>query len=236
MRLAIILLFLACNCFSQNIFRVIYKTPKSVLISRSTIVEARDLRLAEKVLYNRSETVLSAKIKNQVVLQSSIVQPITAPELVPGGYNYLKTVRRELKTDGWRQVAAHDSYNGIHHIISKSVLEDIYKDLKRRAYIYGEELDFTFDEFQNNSPAVFHPYHNVPEYGYIFHNLEKQRELYYTQGIKACILNFFEAINEVNLKEGLTLYNEEFINTTILEASLWAKRYGLYWKMQTQGF
>ena len=58
MRLAIILLFLATNIYSQNLFRVIGKGKNLMNISRTTVV-SKDLQsVAETVLKDRSSEVV----------------------------------------------------------------------------------------------------------------------------------------------------------------------------------
>lgn len=228
----ILLLVLSNNCYCQNVFRIIGKSPKHIRVSRSTVVSRKASKLAERVIYNRSNEILLAMVKNQVVLSAEIEQPICRPEEVAGGYNYLKVVSRELRCEnGWENIASSSEYNGAHHIINKSVLELIYINAKLRARQYGGTISYTLEELQSNAPAVFHPYHNHPSYRKVFHNMDRQLKLYYSQGVSGIIEDFFSQINEINEQEGLPLYDEEFIRTTLLEAALWAKNYGLFWKM-----
>ena len=232
MRLVIILLFLATNLSAQNIFRVVGKSKNLINISRTTVVSKDIQSVAEAVLKDRSAEIIMQAVKKEIVLQSVIEQPFCLPEEVPGGYNYLRTVSKEMRCEGvWKKVVDSDSYNGAHHIINKSVLEVIYKDLEIRARQAGNMIDFTFDEFQSNAPAVFHPFHNSSKYKHIFHNRERQLRLYYSEGVFGCMEDYFKQINQVNALEGLQLYDREFMRTTLLESSLWAQHYGLFWKM-----
>lgn len=232
MRLAIVLLFLATNLYSQNLFRVVGKGKNFINISRTTVVSKDIQSVAEAVLRDRSSEIIMQSVKKAIVLQAVIEQPFCLPEEVPGGYNYLRTVSKEMRCEGaWKDVVDSDSYNGAHHIINKSVLEVIYKDLEIRARQSGTTLDFTFDEFQSNAPAVFHPLHNASKYKHIFHNRERQLRLYYSEGVFGCVEDYFKQINQVNMLEGLQLYDREFMRTTLLETSLWAHHYGLSWKM-----
>ena len=169
MLLVIILLFLATNLSAQNIFRVVGKSKNLINISRTTVVSKDIQSVAEAVLKDRSAEIIMQAVKKEIVLQSVIEQPFCLPEEVPGGYNYLRTVSKEMRCEGvWKKVVDSDSYNGAHHIINKSVLEVIYKDLEIRARQAGNMIDFTFDEFQSNAPAVFHPFHNSSKYKHIF--------------------------------------------------------------------
>ena len=237
MRLAIILLFLATNVYSQNLFKAAGKGKNFINISRTTVVRSDMKSLAEAVLRDRSSNIIEQVVKQELILQTIIEQPFCSPEEVPGGYNYLRTVSKEMRAENfWKDIVDSDSYNGAHHIINKSVLEVIYKDLEIRARQANTKLDFTFDEFQSNAPAVFHPFHNVTKYKHIFHNRERQLRLYYSEGVFGCVEDYFKQINEVNALKGLRLYDQEFKRTTLLETMLWARRYGLTWKVGANPF
>ena len=231
MRLALLLLVVSINCFAQNVYQVINKTPQMIKIGRTVIVYPKAVKIAEKTLLNRSSEILTEKVKNQVILQTVINQPICAPEEVAGGYNYLRIANREMHhSEGWEDVSCSSLYNGAHHIINKSVLEVIYTDLRFRARTRDEVLPFNLPDLQNNAPAMFHIYHNHPKYRNFFHDRDRQLRLYYSKGVSGILDDFLKRVEEVNRIEGLPPYSEDFKQTTLLEAELWAKHYGLKWK------
>ncbi len=232
MRLLFLLLFVSVNCFAQNVYQVISKTPQIIKIERTVVVLPKTVKIAENALFNRSSEILTQKVKNQVILQTVIKQPVCRPEEVAGGYNYLRIANREMhQGEEWKYVSCSNLYNGAHHIINKSVLEVIYTDLKFRAKARGEELPFTLADVQSNAPAMFHIYHNHPKYRNFFHDRDRQLRLYYSEGVSGVLDDFLKRVEEVNRIEGLPFYSDEFKQTTLLEAELWAKHYGLKWKM-----
>lgn len=231
MRLTILLLFVSVNCFAQNIYQVITKTPEIIKVGRTVVVSPSTVPIAKNALFNRSEEILTEKVKKQVILQTVINQPICKPEEVAGGYNYLRIANREMHNEeGWEDVACSSLYNGAHHIINKSVLEVIYTDLRFRARTRGETLPFNLADVQSNAPAMFHIYHNHPKYRNFFHDRDRQLRLYYSKGVFGILDDFLRRVDEVNAKEGLPPYSEKFKQTTLLEAELWAKHYGLKWR------
>ncbi len=231
MRLAILLIFVSVNCFAQNIYQVITKTPQVIQVGRTAIVSQSTVPIARTALFNRSSEILTEKVKKQVILQTTINQPICKPEEVAGGYNYLRLANREMHNeDGWEDVACSSLYNGAHHIINKSVLEVIFTDLRFRARAHGEVLPFNLADVQSNAPAVFHIYHNHPKYRHFFHDRDRQLRLYYSKGVFGILDDFLKRVNEVNKAAGLPPYSEDFKKTTLLEAELWAKHYGLKWR------
>ena len=231
MRLAILLFFVSVNCFAQNIYQVISKTPQALKIGRTVIVSPPTVNIAERALSAQSTKILTEKINKQVILQTVINQPICKPEEVAGGYNYLRVANKEMhNAEGWEEVACSSMYNGAHHIINKSVLEVIFTDLRFRARTHGKVLPFNLADVQNNAPAMFHIYHNHPRYRHFFHDRDRQLMLYYSKGIFGVLDDFLARVDEMNKAEGLPLYSDDFKRTTLLEGELWAKHYGLKWR------
>lgn len=172
------------------------------------------------------------KVKKQVILQTVINQPICKPEEVAGGYNYLRIAKSGMQNEEeWEEVACSSLYNGAHHIINKSVLEVIHTDLRFRARSHGKVLPFNLADVQNNAPAISHIYHNHPKYRHFFHDRDRQLRLYYSEGVFGVLNDFLKRVDEINCAEGLPLYSDDFKRTTLLEAELWAKHYGLKWKI-----
>lgn len=228
----ILLILFPSIAFSQNIYRVTKATHNAILINRTTVVSPELSMWARWAISDKSNRILTSKVKKQIVLQSTIKQGVCFPTDVSGGYNYLKLVSREMKgCDGWENISKTKGYNGAHHIINKSVIEVICADIKVNARLRGEEIDLNIDEVKNNAPAIFHPYHNRRGYEDVFHNFGEQIKLYYSVGVRGIIEDFFIRVNELNRAEGLPEYSEEFIEHTLKEAALWAKHYGLRWSL-----
>lgn len=227
-----LLILLPVGGFSQNVYRVVKATRSAILINRTTVTAPELADWARWAMMDKSNHILTSKVKKQIALESMIKQDICFPVDVSGGYNYLKLVSREMKgCDGWENISKTRGYNGAHHIINKSVIDVIYADIKGSAKLRGEEIPFDVTEVKNNAPAIFHPYHNRQGYESYFHNFGEQIKLYYAFGVRGIIEDFFIRINELNKAEGLPEYPEEFINATLKEAALWAKHYGLKWDL-----
>lgn len=229
----LLLILLPVEGLSQNVYRVAKATHSAILINRTTVVSP-DLTLwARWAISDKSDHILTSKVKKQIALEATIKQGLCYPVEVSGGYNYLKLVAREMKgCDGWENISRTRGYNGAHHVMNKSVIQMIHSDMKISAKIQGKEFDIDLSEMQANAPAVFHPYHNRQGYEDIFHDWKRQLQIYYHFGVKAVVEDFFQRVNELNRAEGLPEYPEEFIEHTLKEAALWAKHYGLYWTVQ----
>lgn len=164
-----------------------------------------DVKLARKV----------ARVQFQ--FRQSVVQPYN----VTGGYNYLKMVGKAFKNrPGWRSLDESGWYNGAHHIVTKTVITEIAKEV-------GIEDPA---EMKANAPAVYSQLHNHPAYSDLFHDHQMLLDTYHRSGVKGVVTEFFERLNAVNKKLGLPLYDEEFIGTTLLEAELWAKHWNIRWE------
>lgn len=228
----LVLIVLPLEGLSQNVYRVAKATNNAILINRTTIVAPELSMWARWAISDKSNQILTSKVKKQIALEATIKQEVCFPVDVSGGYNYLKLVAREMKgCDGWENISRTRGYNGAHHIINKTVIDVICADIKANARLRGKEIHLDVNEVKNNAPAIFHPYHNRQGYAHIFHNPKEQIRLYYTIGVRGIIEDFFIRVNELNKAEGLPPYPEEFIEHTLKEAALWAKHYGLHWSL-----
>jgi hypothetical protein len=231
MRIIILLIFLPLSAYPQNTYQIIKRGTKSISIGRTVVVTPNAVSTAERAILARSEDYLRQRVERQVLLSSVMNQPVCYPEEVAGGYNYLRLVNRELrKEQGWEYVSCPNLYNGAHHIINKSALEFIYLEMKRHQK-KKKDLGFPLSDLQSNAPAVFHFYHNSPRYRHFFHDRDRQIRIYYKKGVYGVLDDFFKSVEKINQKEGLPSYSEEFKKVTFLEAELWARTYGLSWKM-----
>jgi hypothetical protein len=160
--------------------------------------------LARNILVAQGATAI--KVVNPVTLQATYNPGIVTPSIVIGPNSYLKGMSRTFRgTKEWALVNSATGYNGAHHIVTKFVIREIGGS----------------DEAVRNGPSVFHPLHNRPEYIDMFHNHQRQLELYRDGGIKAIIEDFFERV------PGFT---EEQVKIMLLESELWAKHWGLKWQ------
>jgi hypothetical protein len=230
MRAIVCLVFLSFSFsgYAQNYYKVFKQAKQArnaIFISRSTICTQRTLKSAYNAVLSNSAQVNINQLERMIVLESVIKQQLAEPVRISGEYNYLKAVSQSFRADPqWVDVNKSDSYNGIHHIINKSVLEVIYKQRKDGSYLLN------YNDFLNNSPAVFHPFHNDKQFSWYFHNHKRQYELYVKYGVKGVLLDFFTEINKLNELYGLPVYADEFIENNMLQAKFWSDSYGLKWE------
>lgn len=220
--------FIFTNVYSQNFFTVLRRPkikPKTLPIQRHTIATYNNLDYASKAILTKASNIDISYIKDKIILQTEIQQPLVHPLSVSGGYNYLRIVSQQFREEpNWKYINRSSGYNGVHHIINKSVLKIIYTENTK------ELNELLFTDFVNNAPAIFHPLHNDTRFSYIFHDCDKQIALYEDCGIKCILTDFFDEINIINESLGLPIYDEETIQNTLIEARFWAETYGLVWK------
>lgn len=212
MRIALVLLFLSTTVYSQNLYQFA-KRGKKVRVQRTVTVGLNHEALARRVL---QQPLIKRVHGNTITLRATHTQPLTRPLNVVGTTNYLKGVGRAFKNrPGWERIGQSGSYNGAHHIVTKSVIKQIT----------GKE-----GEIIANAPAVFHPLHNSPSFESMFHDHERQLQIYQESGIRGVIIDFFDRANAVSDRLGIPLYNDEVINQALMEAELWAKHWNLKWE------
>lgn len=199
----IFLLFLSQNLYSQNIFRFIGKG-SALEIRRTITTNSININLARKIL--AAQGIRNIQVISPVSIQAVYTPGIVTPAIVIGPNSYLKGISKAFRGDeAWKRINLATSYNGAHHIVTKFVIKQIGGS----------------DEAIKNGPSVFHPLHNKPEYIDLFHNHQRQLELYKSDGIKGIVQDFFNRI------DGFT---EEEVNIMLLEAELWAKHWGFKWQ------
>lgn len=164
---------------------------------------------------SRLERQIAVELLGSEQMRARYIQGVTIPSEVVGPNMYLRGIgNRFRKEEGWKDLWRSDGYNGAHHIVTRSVIQNIAG--KRQLIV-------------SNAPSVFHPLHNRPEYADVFHNHKRQLELYEKCGIKCVIEDFFERIEKVNNSENMLKYSEQSKKKIMLEAQLWAKHWGLKW-------
>lgn len=237
-----LLLLFPLSVFSQSAYNVVRAAKNSFkpsIICRSITTQASNVGLAKAVvqnsrlLTNPSYIYLNRKvcIPEVRITYQFATAPLTYPERLYGGYNYLKIISRLSRNKLidknflhiWKNINRTQTYNGVHHIVNKSTLQEIHL----RANLKGK---VRLDEMQNNAPAVFHSLHGNPLYKDIFHNRDKQVELYFNYGMKAVIDDFFHNVRIVSRKEGVRFFSKEVIENTYKEAHLWCNTFNCKWE------
>lgn len=237
-----LLLLFPINVFSQsafNIVRAAKNTFKPSIICRSITTQTTNAVLAKELLSTQQLVTkpIYTNVNRKVCVPEIRISyhfttpPITYPERLYGGYNYLKLLSRLSRNKLidkkflhiWKNINKTQTYNGVHHIVNKSTLQEIYL----RANLKGK---VRLDEMQNNAPAVFHILHGNPTYKDIFHNRDRQVDIYFTYGIKAVIDDFFHNVRIVSRKEGVRFFSKEVIENTYKEAHLWCNTFNCRWE------
>ena len=224
-QLCVCLMFSFCllvtNGYSQNLYRRGKMTNKGLRVRRIIQVSPKHWDLAREVTSLRASTAEMRIVREVAQVQSKFRQPLVKPYQVVGGYNYLKMIGKTFKNrPGWRSLGESGWYNGAHHIVTQTVITKIAEEAKIADTA----------EMKANAPAVYSLLHNHPAYSDLFHDHQMLLDTYHRSGVKGIVTEFFERLNAVNEKVGLPLYDEEFINATLLEAELWAKHWNIRWE------
>jgi hypothetical protein len=150
-----------------------------------------------------------------------------------GPYKQLKAISRASQNpllvndkyfDNWKHINTLGYYQGAHHLINKSTIKLIYKDLK------AEGKDVKLNEMETNAPAIFHPLHGDQDFKNVFHNSEQQYYDYKRFGMKVLVISLLERIDEVGMKHGFTPFQQAYLEGVLKEAELWCKYYGMKWE------
>lgn len=201
--IVIVFLLLSSNLYAQNVFRFIGKG-SALKVTRTITTNQIYVNLARDIL--RAQGLTNIRAISPTALQVTYRPGIVTPAIVIGPNSYLKGVSRAFRgTKGWKKVNVGGGYNGAHHIVTKFVIQQIGGN----------------NEAIRNGPSVFHPLHNKPEYVDIFHNHQRQLEIYKVGGIKGIVEDFF------NRAPGFT---DDEVKIMLLESELWSKHWGLKWQ------
>lgn len=199
----IVFLLLTQNLYSQSIYKFIGKGVE-LQVERTITTNQIYINLARNVL--ASQGLENIRVISETQLQVTYSPGIVTPAIVIGPNSYLKGVSRAFKgAQAWQKVNAPTGYNGAHHIVTKFVIQQIG----------GSQQAIM------NGPSVFHPLHNKPEYVDIFHNHQRQLEIYKVGGIKGIVTDFFERV------PGFT---DDEVKIMLLESELWSKHWGFKWQ------
>lgn len=169
------------------------------------------------------------------------VPPLKDPSSLWGSYRYLRVLtslsRENLIIDPqykamWRRVFNVEEYCGVHHIVNKSTLKDIYFQMKQKAAAKHEVVSFRLDDMQKDAPGSLHPFHGNKQFSSVFHNQARQLKLYEQGGVKLIILDYFKNLQRLAREyPGVApKISEEVIKNTLLEAKLWSKTFNLRWQ------
>lgn len=199
----VFLLLIPYNLYSQSIYKFIGKGV-NLQVTRTITTNSIYLNLAREIFV--SQNLKNIRIISPTTVQVTYSPNVVTPAIVLGPNSYLKGVSRAFKgTKEWKVVNAAVGYNGAHHIVTKFVIKQIG----------GSE------EAIKNGPSVFHPLHNKPEYVDVFHNHQRQLEIYNRDGIKGIVEDFFDRVNG---------FTDEEVKLMLLESELWAKHWGFKWQ------
>lgn len=247
--LAILCLF-SCSVFGQNAFRILQKARNAQRVNAAvverTLYAPRNLvplaREATWMRYPKRNLNPQRISKDQVAFVSKISVPrLSNPNKLYGGYNYLRLIAKIAKDPNavepayarmWSHIHRAGSYQGAHHIVNKSTLKVIFDDMKAKARRAGRPFQINLEEMQHNAPGIFHPLHGHKDYQYIFHNSQRQLQIYYDAGIKAVLDDFFENLHQISEKSDGAIANvpDFVIEGTYIEAELWCKTFHLRWE------
>ena len=221
---AILCLLLPVTSYSQSLYQIVKTNRKGVRVHRTITVHPVHVRVAERLLSKRTlfrQPKINTNV-TRVIITAEIKQPIVHPTKLTGGYNYLRTVNKKFRdsTPQWRGVTDSGLYNGVHHIVTQTVIDAIAKEM---------DIKDT-KEMKANAPAVYSALHGNVMYSDLFHDHAALLETYHQKGVWGIITNFYKRLNEKNKELGLPLYEQEVIEQTLLEAELWSKHWGIRWK------
>lgn len=225
-------------------------------ITRHITAPASSANLAKKVVQTYSPNYTNVYFRNttfrnkywpattipQVVISTEFKTPILRnPSTLWGNYRYLKELVRLSQERGavakgyekkWRNIRDVSTYRGVHHIVNKSTLKEIYTRKKIKSQNNHKPYPVSLGEMQNDAPGIIHPFHGNPEYQVMFHNINRQLALYDEGGVRAIILDYFNNMQELHRlypREAPVIY-QEMVDNTLKEAQLWAETYRLRWK------
>lgn len=232
-------LLLPSACFSQNAVTLLRprNLSTSAIIVRKInvpmILGAQAVRVARLDKNNFYEISID-KFRVNVEIQREITfKSLRNPIGVYGPYKYLKTVSKASQNpllvndkyiDNWKHIHTLGYYQGAHHLINKSTIKMIYKDLKEQGY------DVHLNEMEANAPAIFHPLHGDQDFREVFHNSEQQYYDYKLFGMKVVVISLLERIDEIGMAHGLKPYSQEYLEGVLKEAQLWCIYYNIKWE------
>ncbi len=161
----------------------------------------------------------------------ALIPMLADPAEAWGSYSRLKQIARAAKSDphvmalqpSWHAIWKSKGFNGAHHIMNQYAIKQIWHTSP-----YAGKIDFGL--VTKDAPAMFHPFHGKPAFGYVFHNPEVQVSLYMKGGVKAVMENQLMEINMINIEYGLPQLSETFLQNTMRRAKSWAKEYKLRWQ------
>lgn len=232
------LIFLPMGSYSQNavsIYRAIRGFRATTRVCRTTTVRisnfypARQALAANPQYRNFTFTNTNSCIRMSVE-QQILHQQLKSPTTIYGPYNYVRAISTVAKNrdlvnprylSAWKYINQSTGYNGVHHIVTKAVIERIHADLKAS----GKKVSLS--DMQKNAPSLFHPFHGNPAYQDVFHNIDEQYTIYKEHGMRALMVHQLELINDINIKIGLEPFPDWYIDGILKETQLWCKHFGI---------
>lgn len=255
---ALLLLFFFTHgiVFGQSAYKIVTTAKKSaMLVTRHLRAPVSSQELAATVAALTQPAITHSYYQNQVinkkgtttvVPQIHIVTEFRTPLLKDpatlwGSYQYLKEIVSLSKEKGiiapkylskWKKIHSVAHYRGVHHIVNKSTLKEIYWMMKREATAQGIPFTVNLADMQKNAPGAFHPFHGNPEHAVVFHNLNKQLLLYKQGGVKAILKDYFTQMENLHKRypNDAPPVCHDVVKNTILETKLWCETFHLRWE------
>lgn len=134
--------------------------------------------------------------------------------------------------DEWKRIDNPSSYRGVHHIVNKTTLKQIYERMEAAAAAENKIYPIRLSDMQKDAPGSFHPFHGKEKFSSIFHNSQRQLELYEQGGVKLIILDYFKSLERLakDYPQEAPKVPAEVVKNTLLEAKLWANTFLLRWE------
>lgn len=192
----------------------------------------------ERICKTSAGTVLVPEIHIVTRFSSPI---LSNPSSLWGSYQYLRILAKLSHQPGavnpryeqqWKRIHQVTSYNGVHHIVNKTTLKELYMRMKEEAKQKHEPFTLQLDALMREAPAALHPFHGNPYYKTFFHNSDRQLQLYEQGGVRAIVVDYFQSVNRFHKKnpEQAPFISPQVMKNTLLEAKLWCETFHLKWK------
>ena len=255
-----LLVFAGVSVYGQSAYQVLraarkIKAEQAGLISRHIRAPITSAPLAKRVASLRNPStfkvfsdyqVLQNKKHKQYIPRINVVAEYNIPLLKDpsslwGSYRYLRVLtslaREHSPIDPayqskWDRIHDVTQYRGVHHIVNKTTLKHIYENMRAEAFQNRQVLNVHLPPMQNDAPGALHPFHGKEKFGYIFHNSQRQLELYEKGGIKLVLMDYFKSIRQLakDYPQEAPALSFAVVKNTMIEAQLWCETYQLRWE------
>lgn len=192
-----------------------------------------------QVIQNKKDKIYLPRIN---IVAEYPVPVLKDPSTLWGSYRYLRVLTslyRENPSaidpafqDKWKLIHDVTSYRGVHHIVNKTTLKQIHERMRKEAAANNEMYVVRLSQMQNDAPGSLHPFHGKEKFGYIFHNSQRQLELYEQGGVKLILMEYFKALRQLakDYPDQAPKISFPVVKNTFMEAQLWCETYELRWE------